>query len=91
LSEEPFLVGTHLKVYSFLRANEGSWFTVDEIAAGLGFKQSSVYSALTLVRKLPRIYEKTEPSGHRKFGFVRWMTQYPGIDYGQEGRFHLLG
>jgi len=75
LSEEPFLVGTHLKVYSFLRANEGSWFTVDEIATSLGFKQTSVYSALTLVRKLPRIYEKTDPSGRRMFGFVRWIAK----------------
>jgi predicted transcriptional regulator len=75
LSEEPFLVGTHLKVYSFLRTNEGSWFTVDEIATSLGFKQSTVNSALTFVRKLPRIYEKTGPSGRRMFGFVRWLVK----------------
>ena len=65
-----------LKVYSFLRTNKG-WFTADEIAAGLGFEKATVLPALTAVRKLPRIYEKIDPSGRRKFGFARWTT---GID-----------
>jgi hypothetical protein len=64
-----------LKVYGFLRTNEGSWFTVDEIATGLGFKQATVLPALTYIRKLPRIYEKTDPSGRRKFGFVRMAKE----------------
>jgi len=62
------------KVYSFLRTNEGSLFTVDEIAAGLGFEKETVLPALTYVRKLPRIYEKTDLTG-RRFGFVRWVAK----------------
>jgi hypothetical protein len=62
------------KVYGFLRTNEGSLFTVDEIAAGLGFEQATVLPALTYVRKLPRIYEKTDLTG-RRFGFVRWVAK----------------
>lgn len=76
MSEEPLLIGTHLRVYNFLRENEGQWFIIDEIAGGLGLRRTSVAQALSLVRRLPRIYEKTDPEGRRRFSFL-FLTWRP--------------
>lgn len=71
MSEKPVLTGTHSRVYDFLKENQGEKFTINEIAQDLELKPSSIAQALSLVRRLPQIYEKTNPLGNREFGFKR--------------------
>jgi len=72
MSTEPIFLGTPLNVYRLLRKNSGAWFTIEEIAQELGLKTTSVAQALSIVRRSPRVYEKVDAHGKRRFSFLSY-------------------